>query len=100
VCKVALLVPLDQLMHKRTHRKLFLLVGCDGGLKSMYVVNGLKKRNRYRFKGDIVHIAVQPDFTLKILCSLFSSDEQHRDNRSLPELDCNDCTGRRPSNTF
>lgn len=65
VCKIALLVPLDQLMRKNTHRKLFLLVGCDGGVKSMYVVSGLKKRNRYRAKGDIVQVAVQTDLTLK-----------------------------------
>lgn len=59
VCKIALLVPLDQLMRKKTKRKLFLLVGCDGGLKSMYVVDGFKKRSRYHAKGDIVQLTVR-----------------------------------------
>lgn len=50
VCKMGLLLPLDQFLAQAGNRKLFLLVGCDGGLKSLYTVQGEKHRARYRVK--------------------------------------------------
>jgi hypothetical protein len=50
VCKLGLLLPLRQFLPHAADRKLFLLVGCDGGLKSLYTVQGSKQRHRYQVK--------------------------------------------------
>jgi len=54
VCKLGLIVPLSPFVPQAEHRKLFLLVGCDGGLKSLYAVQGYKHRARYRVQDDTV----------------------------------------------
>lgn len=51
VCKLALLLPFAQWFvddEKEKERKLFLLVGCDGGLKTFYAVDGWKWRDSYQ----------------------------------------------------
>lgn len=49
VCKIALLLPFSQWLDddKESKRKLFLLIGCDGGVKTFYTVPDRKWRYRY-----------------------------------------------------
>lgn len=54
VCKLGLILPLRPFLPQSEHRKLFLLVGCDGGLKSLYTVQGCKYRTRYRVQDETV----------------------------------------------
>lgn len=58
VCKIALLVPFDQWLQNGTTRKLFMVVGCDGGIKTFYVVPDLKIRKNYQAKDQTVSLSL------------------------------------------
>lgn len=63
VCKLALLLPFSQWLTyeepKLETRKLFLLVGCDGGLKTFYSVPDIKWRRKYRMDSTISPITAE-----------------------------------------
>lgn len=59
VCKIALLLPFDQWLHNGTERKLFLLIGCDGGLKTFYAVPNFKHRKQYRMDEGIEPLSLE-----------------------------------------
>lgn len=58
VCKIALLIPLDQWLNNGTKRKLFMVIGCDGGIKTFYVVPDLKIRDRYQAQDQIKYLSL------------------------------------------
>lgn len=60
VCKLALLLPFSQWIkgNYRDDRKLFLLVGCDGGLKTFYSVQGVKFRQHYQMDSSITPLSL------------------------------------------
>lgn len=68
VCKLALLLPFAQWFgddEREKNRKLFLLIGCDGGLKTFYAVDGLKWRDNYQMDSLISALSVPSLYRLE-----------------------------------
>lgn len=59
ICKIALLLPFDQWLQNGTQRKLFLLIGCDGGLKTFYAVPDFKYRRQYQMDEGIKALSLE-----------------------------------------
>ncbi len=59
ICKIALLFPFNQWIAEEKERKLFLLVGCDGGLKTFYVVPNQKWRKTYQKDDSITSLSLE-----------------------------------------
>lgn len=60
VCKVALVLPLASWFPEGGGRRLFLMIGVDGGAKSFYVIPRDKYREEYRSRdGDVAYLTLE-----------------------------------------